>query len=279
MKAPTGPAGPEEPRGSVPGAGWAAGLLLLAALLFITGGLPLQILLGEWGLVLAQLLFLLLPALLLLRWGSYDLRRTLSLRIPGRPQVVGGFLVLIGGVQVAWYLSWLQSFVVPVPVELLEAMSEMLAADSIPRFLQLLVVAAVVPAVAEETLFRGAALGAFRNRFPAPVAVILTGLVFGLFHLTPETAFRFLPTAWLGILLGWVVVASRSLPLAILLHFVNNAMILSLTALPITRERVTGPEEAPPLLLLPVAVGLLAWGLVLVHRAAGERTGRAGGGA
>jgi len=260
-----------EPRGPVPGPGGVTGLLLVAAFLFVVGAVPLQLAFGEVGIILAQLLLLLLPVLVFLRRGGYDPVRTLSLRFPNRGQVWGGVLVLFGGLQLAWFLTWLQSFVLPVPVEVIEMMAEVLTADSAGRFLWLLLMAAVVPAVVEETLFRGAALSGFRRGMPALPAVIIAGAVFGLFHLTPDTAFRFLPTAWLGILLGWIVVVSGSLPLAMLLHFLNNGMILALTTIPATRDRVAGPEEVPPLLLFPVALAMLLWGLRTLHRASDGR--------
>ena len=259
------------PRGPTPGPGGVTGLLLVAAFLFVVGAVPLQLAFGEAGIILAQLLLLLLPVLVFLRRGGYDPVRTLSLRLPNRGQVLGGVLVLFGGLQLAWFLTWLQSFVLPVPVEVFELMSEVLTADSVGRFLWLLLMAAVVPAVVEETLFRGAALSGFRRGLPALPAVIVAGAVFGLFHLTPDTAFRFLPTAWLGILLGWVVVVSGSLPLAMLLHFLNNGMILALTTIPATRNQVAGPEEVPPLLLFPVALAMLLWGLRTLHRASAGR--------
>jgi len=260
-----------EPRGPTPGPRGVTGLLLVAAFLFVAGAVPLQLAFGEAGIILAQLLLLLLPVLIFLRRGGYDPIRTLSLRLPNRGQLWGGVLVLFGGLQLAWFLTWLQSFVLPVPVEVIELMAEVLAADSVGRFLWLLLMAAIVPAVVEETLFRGAALSGFRKGMPALPAVIVAGAVFGLFHLTPDTAFRFLPTAWLGVLLGWVVVVSGSLPLAMLLHFLNNGMILALTAIPATRDQVAGPEEVPPFLLFPVAVAMLLWGLQTLHRASADR--------
>jgi membrane protease YdiL (CAAX protease family) len=169
--------------------------LLIVAVLFVFGGLPLQLFFGEVGLLLAQAAFILLPVVILVRKGGFDPVDTLSLRIPSSSQVVGGVLLLAGGLQLALVLAWLQSFVVPVPIEYIEAMSGVLKADSLPRFLWLLLLVAVLPAVAEEALFRGVVLSAFRQRLPTVWAVIAVGLVFGLFHLTPETAFRFLPTA------------------------------------------------------------------------------------
>lgn len=258
---------------STPGPGAAAALLLIVAVLFVFGGVPLQLLLGEGGLLVAQIVLLLFPALLFVWWRGYDPVQTLSLRRPTTGQVAGGLLCLMGGVQLAWFLAWAQSLVMPVPVEYLEAMTATLQADSLSRFLWLVLLAAVAPAVAEEVLFRGVVLSGFRRRLPALWAVVASGLVFGLFHLTPQTAFRFLPTAWLGILLAGIVVISGSLLLSVGLHFLNNASILLLTAIPLTRERLAGAEEAPPLVLLPFALLLLFWGFRILGRP--ERAERA----
>jgi sodium transport system permease protein len=247
--------------GKVPGPGTALLLLLSVALLFVSGGVALQLLLGEVGLVLAQILLLLLPVWLLVRFGGFDARRTLSLRRPPPGSVTGGMLFLFGGLQVAIVLAWLQSLVMPVPVEYLETLSELLRADSATRFIWLVFLAAFVPAIAEETLFRGVVLSSLRTRLPTAAAVVITGTVFGLFHLTPETAFRFLPTAWLGILLSWVVVLSGSLPLAMLLHFLNNAAVLAVSTIPVAAERMNAVEDQPPPVLFGLTGALLlVWG-------------------
>ena len=243
-------------------------LAVAAALLFMFGGFPLHILLGEGGLLLSQILFLLLPALVFLQAGGYDLKRCLPPRMPGIGEVLSGVLLLAGGVGVAWFLAWAQSWFIPVPVEYLETLEGILTAETVSRFLWLLLLVAVVPAVAEEVLFRGAILSGFRSRLPDAGAVILAGLLFGVFHWSPETAFRILPTVWLGILLGWVVVVARSLPLSMILHFINNAAILTLVAIPFTREAFMAAEQRPPLILLPVALILLALGARGIRAAA-----------
>ena len=258
----------EKQGGRVPGPGTAILLLLTVALLFVSGGIPLQLLLGEVGLVIAQLVLLLLPVLLVVRLGRFDARKTLSLSMPPPGSVAGGILFLLGGLQVALVLAWLQSLVMPVPVEYLETMSDLLSADTVQRFIWLLFLAAMVPAVAEEALFRGIVLSSLRSRLPTAAAVVITGTVFGLFHLTPDTAFRFLPTAWLGMLLSWVVVLSGSLPLAMLLHFLNNAAVLALTTIPITAERMNAVEDQPPPVIFGVTGALLLiWGFRKLRRA------------
>ncbi len=257
-----------EVAGRVPGPGAAGVLLVVIALLFVLGGLPLQLLFGEAGLLLAQIVFLILPVLVFVRRGGFDPTLTLPPRMPSGAEVGGGILFLLGGLQLALFLTWLQSLVVPVPVEYLEAMSSVLEADSFGRYLWLLLVAALLPAIAEEALFRGVVLSAFRQKLPTVWAVIAVGLVFGIFHLTPQTAFRLVPTAWLGILLAWVVVISGSLPLAMLLHFLNNATVLTLTAIPAVRDQSTDlGEQGPPFQLLLIGTILFAFGLsVLLHR-------------
>jgi len=265
---------------ATPGARDVLLLILGVAVLFVTGGIPLQLLLGEVGILLSQLLLIALPALFFAWRGGFDLRETFSLRPVTPRQVGGGLLFLFGGVQLAWFIAWVQGFFIPVPTELLEAMAEVLTADSLGRYLWLLLLAAVTPAFAEEVLFRGVVLSGLRRSLPPMLAVVLVGVIFGLFHLSPQTAFRFLPTAWLGVLLAWVVVASGSLPLAIFLHFVNNGMILTLSLLPMAEEAVGGPGEAPPLLLLPFAFLLLLTGARLVDTREAEVAagGEVGGG-
>ncbi len=250
----------------VPGLRATAVLLLCVAALFLLGGPPLYLFLGEFGLLLAQVGLLFLPVAVYLWRGGFDLSLTLSLRRPSRSQALGGVVLLAGALQLALVLAWLQSLVVPVPTEYLEALSGALTPDSLPRFAWLLVLAAAAPAVVEETLFRGVVLAACRRRLPAVGAVVVAGLIFGLFHLTPETAFRFLPTAWLGIVLGWVVVASGSLPLSVLLHFLNNAIVLTLTAFPIGDPTATAVEEGPPFATVVIGSVLFLWGLSILRR-------------
>ncbi len=271
----TTPAGESGPRvgpgrgrteGSLPSPGGALLLVFGVAFFFLIGRGLLYALLGEGGLVLGHLLFLGLPAVLYVLLRGHDPVRSLALRLPTRRKALGGVLILAGGVPLAWFLAWLQSLVVPVPVDYLEAMVEILTADSVSRYLWLIVMVAIVPAISEELLFRGPLLSGLRNGLPLVVAVVVSGLIFGLFHTSPQTGFRILPTAWLGILLAWVVVASGSLPLAVLLHFLNNGAIITLAAIPRTREMVSGAEASPDPLLLLAAVVLLVVGLRLLGR-------------
>lgn len=248
-------------------------VILLAAVLYLPGAAVFMMFLGEAGLLVAQVLFLGALPLGYIRLRGLSLRNTFSLRLPDRIQLAGGLLLLVGATVLAWFLAWLQSLVAPVPVEYLDALAEMVTADTVARYVWLLILVAAVPSIAEEILFRGVVLSGLRTRMAPMAAVLLTGAIFGLFHVAPETGFRVLPTAWLGAVLAWVVVVSRSLPLACLLHFVNNGAILTLMALPASREAVMGsPDAPPPFLLLPLAVGFFVAGVVILQSATDDQS-------
>jgi membrane protease YdiL (CAAX protease family) len=88
---------------------------------------------------------------------------------------------------------------------------------------------AIVPAVGEEFFFRGYLLGALRGRLPAWAAIGANAVVFGLFHASVGGIIaieRVLSSALLGAALGWVCWSSRSIWPGVLLHALNNSLML-----------------------------------------------------
>lgn len=82
---------------------------------------------------------------------------------------------------------------------------------------------AVIAPVVEELIFRGIILQGFRRNYNAFVAVFMSALLFALFHLNP---WQFPATFVLGLLLGWIVIRTNSIILAILGHSINNSLVL-----------------------------------------------------
>lgn len=76
-----------------------------------------------------------------------------------------------------------------------------------------------VPAIFEEIMFRGYFLGALEKSMKVLYAIILSGLLFGAFHLQPS---NFVPLAMLGILFAYVTYVSDSLIPAMVAHLINN---------------------------------------------------------
>jgi sodium transport system permease protein len=251
---------------AVPTPGATLAFLLVVAALFFYLGVRMQVAFGEVGLLLSEVCLLLLPVLIFVRLGGYRAVETLSLRLPRGRDLLAALLIILGGTPLAWLLAWLQGFVLPVPWEFLEEMSGLVQADSTSRLVWLLVLLALTPAICEEALFRGVLLAGTRGRMSAPRAILLNGLVFGAFHLSFYTAFRLLPTAWLGILLAWVVLRTRSIWTSALMHFVNNGSVVLMASSPWIFERFSDPEQPPPIwLLIPATISLLL-GLALLER-------------
>lgn len=82
---------------------------------------------------------------------------------------------------------------------------------------------AVLAPVIEELIFRGIIMHGLMRNYKPWRAIFLSGLLFSLFHLNPwQMAYTF----FLGLLLGWVMIKTRSLPFAIIIHSINNLIVL-----------------------------------------------------
>lgn len=234
--------------------------VLGVAVLFLFGGIALQLLLGQGGILAAEWLLLFLPAMLWVRVSGFDPLRLLSLRAPDGGALAGGLLLGAGALPLVWVVGWLQTFVLPVPTEVLEGLEELVRADSPVHLAWILVAFAATPAICEEILFRGVLLGGTRSLGPARM-VLLNGLVFGAFHLSLSTVVRFLPTAVLGCVIAWAVWRTGSIWVGMAMHFVNNAAIVVLASIPAIQGAFSDPYAPPP--GGAVAAGAIAFGLGL----------------
>jgi len=148
--------------------------------------------------------------------------------------------------------------------------------NALPLPLVLLTLA-IVPAVAEELLFRGYLLRALEERWSPWLAVTATALLFGLFHtfgLSGLTIERLFPSLLLGLVLGLVAQRSGSVWPGMVLHALNNALLLL-----IARSRdelveqgvLAKDSEHLPALWLAVAAGLTLVGLALLVKGRSQK--------
>ncbi len=245
--------------------------IALVALLFFHVGRNWQVRWLERGLFMSEWLLLFLPVLVFVFVLRFDAVKTLSLRKPSGKAVLGGVLLMLGGTPLAWFVAWLQSFILPIPWELVEGIGDLLTPDSGRDLLWLLLLAAVTPAICEEFVFRGALLGGMRKLKPVQ-AILMNGLIFGAFHVSFESAFRFAPTAFIGTLMAFAVWYSRSILVGSLMHFINNATIVLIVAFPFLAEWMggSGTETRPPFILLVPALILAAVGFTLLRSESGS---------
>jgi membrane protease YdiL (CAAX protease family) len=102
---------------------------------------------------------------------------------------------------------------------------------------------AMVPAICEEILYRGFALNLLRRTKAAWTAILITGIIFGFYHLRLS---QVIPLAMIGIFLGWITVKSGSLIPAMVAHFVNHAFsVLLVKFMPESPLADSNPEMPP----------------------------------
>ncbi len=249
---------------SVPRPAEALAFIAFVALVYFYGGVALQVRAGEVGLLASQLLLLAMPAAAFALLGPYRSRDTLALRAPSARALFAGLLVILGGMPIAWALTWLQSFVLEVPEEFFIALEELVRADTPAELLWLLFLIALTPAICEELVFRGVLLQGLASEMTGRRAIIGSAIIFGAFHLSTATAIRFLPTLWLGLLLGYVVWRTRSIFTGMMMHFVNNGLIVLIVAYPALEAQVLGADDQPRWSLVLIGAVLLAAGMRLL---------------
>lgn len=97
----------------------------------------------------------------------------------------------------------------------------MLDIDTLGRFAATMIAIAIIPALAEEYLFRGALQPLFAKwSGNIHIGIWVSAIIFSAIHFQ---FFGFIPRMLLGAGFGYLVVASGNIWTAILCHFINNA--------------------------------------------------------
>ncbi|MDX9760156.1 MAG: CPBP family intramembrane glutamic endopeptidase [Bacteroidota bacterium] len=203
--------------------------------------------------VVSQLLFLMLPALLLTRFMGWDLREALRLRWPRlRPlfAVVVSVIALQFVVQ-AWVelqQHVMREYLLPdalLPIldlfeDLIEELYGTLLAMHTPvEAFTVWIVIALTPACCEEILFRGAVQYSFEKKMRLRWAFLLAGAIFSFFHLNPVT---FIPLTLLGAYFSVLTWRGDSLGYAFAAHATNNT--IAVVALYFFRSENLLPADA-----------------------------------
>jgi membrane protease YdiL (CAAX protease family) len=105
-----------------------------------------------------------------------------------------------------------------------ELTSRMASATSSTDLMLVLFNMAVLPAICEEVFFRGVVLNnLIKRNVGIHLSVWLSAILFSTIHFQ---FFGFLPRIVAGVILGYAFVGSRSLWVPIILHFLNNGLLV-----------------------------------------------------
>lgn len=209
--------------------------------LILLFGLPLQAIDFIWGLAATELLFILLPAIIFVWWKRLPIGAALRWK-PVKPFTavlclavgIGTWGIVAGVNDILMRLIGYASSVDPHPFIWTE-------------WLALIAVAAVLPAICEESLFRGAIQGTLR-RSGTRRAIVITAMLFAAFHLNPN---GLIPLFLMGLSYGIICWRTNSSVSSMLAHFANNAMA-------VTAPRVFQSDAESFVVWMMVACALLA---------------------
>ena len=111
--------------------------------------------------------------------------------------------------------------IIPVPIWFWELFDRIFENDYgfYGAFMKVVIIAPIV----EELIFRGIIMHGFMRNYPKIIAIIISALLFALFHLNP---WQFPATFSLGLLLGWIMVITRNIFACIAGHAINNLLVL-----------------------------------------------------
>ncbi|MEZ4916059.1 MAG: type II CAAX endopeptidase family protein [Chitinophagales bacterium] len=114
------------------------------------------------------------------------------------------------------------------------------------EFVLILFVMAILPALAEEMYFRGLIEGVLFDLKVGPFhAIFISSLLFAMVHFQ---FYYLLPLFFMGALLGYIYYRTKNLWLTIIAHFVNNGVMVVITATNKLGYTNMDVEGTPPLL-------------------------------
>jgi membrane protease YdiL (CAAX protease family) len=189
-----------------------------------------------------QIMFILLPALVFAKLIYEDVGTIIRFKLPNWKEIlvfVGGLAILTPLLQSYLYIqNYLLNqvaehiYFVQKVKELLDTLdklvtetyAELLRSTSIFEASFIIIVVAVIPAICEETFFRGYVQKSFEFRIKPIWAAALTALFFALYHFNP---YGLLALFALGFFFGYSAYKSNSIFIPLILHFLNNLIAIA----------------------------------------------------
>ena len=182
--------------------------------------------LGLYGTLLNEILLLVL-AVALTAVVRGDFKQVFPIHKPKLSAVFGTILLWIGSFLAIMIITMIVAYFFPEEVI---GVSQGLGMEFASlTFIISFVIVSISPAICEEAVFRGVVMHSFDNGKNKWIAIVVTGLIFGAFH---GNIWRFVPTALLGIMLGYIVYETDNMIYGARFHAISNAMpLLSIFAM------------------------------------------------
>jgi len=204
--------------------------------------------------VVSQLLILAMP-LLVVWYMKSDVKTLFSLKVPKVKDFIGGFILYIGVYALMLVASFVLISIFPQSAENTAMTFDVLMKQP---FALVVLVMTVMPAIGEELYFRGLIFGSLRHRYSAVWAIVISSVIFGVFHLS---LVKIIPTGMLGACFAYVAYTSGSIYIGMFLHFFNNLVSAISMKYPQQIEKILPVLMREELLVSDILI-LLAVGIV-----------------
>ena len=219
-------------KGGVPTTGDAWFMVVFVMFAYLYLGSVLEMKYGFGGIFGIQMIIFVLPLLYVL-YTKRSILQTYSFRKTKFMNFVAALFMGCGAMLIGIILTSFVSMLFPTEAEMVSSglMNELMSDNELLTF----AVVALTPAVCEEMLFRGFLFSAFRGRYKIVVSVLLTAVIFGVYHMS---IVRFFTTALLGAALAVIVYYSDSIFPAMMMHAINNGIAVLQMYHPDTMENI-----------------------------------------
>lgn len=212
--------------GSMPGIsdGFMVYVLAFISLIYVSPILNMK--LGIMGNTINQFIMAMIPVLVAI-YIKADFKKLFSIKKIKLKDIIRAALTWFAGSLIMSIFVMILLKLFPDQMKVSEQLNNIIRSSG-GLFTQIILFA-LVPAICEETLFRGFILSAFRdkktfgqkNEKYIMFAIVGSGILFGIMHLD---FIRIIPTSILGMVMAYNVYKSKSIFTSVGIHFFNNLL-------------------------------------------------------
>ncbi len=201
-------------------AGWA---YLFGALILLTIGSWVQDMDFEAGMLITEYGLVLLPVILIGWFFKINMKSALRLKplklkelilIPVTVAIALPITLFLNMLVITLMAQFGKVYEMPIP-----------SAENLSELSMLFFIVSITAGICEEFFFRGMMLDAYSARFGARKGIMISAVLFGLFHFNPQ---NLLGPIFLGLLFGYLVLITESIMAGILAHMTNNGIAVLL---------------------------------------------------
>lgn len=230
-------------------------LYMIVAILLLSGSLMLNSLINFKTIypqiIITQYAIILLPMIIYMIIKKYNFKEVLRLNKVNFKQTLLSVIIPLVAYPIGLFFNYITLIIISYFGELKP--SPLPIPETTTMFIVSILLFAITPGICEEIMFRGVIFNAY-ERIGTKKAIILTGLLFGLFHFDVQ---NLLGPAFLGMLFAYMVYTTNSIFTSMIAHAVNNGIAVVILKIAGSAEGVSEELNNPDLAVMPETQSLL----------------------